>query len=245
MIAVVIIDDEQGARETIRNILEMSSLEINILGEAGNVEQAHHLILEKDPELVLLDINLPDGSGFDLLKRFERINFKVIFITAHEEYAIRAFRYSAADYIMKPLKAGELINAVERVAEVIEKDHMALKLNTLLQNLDKLKKLVLKTAESIHIIHVNTIIRCEADVNYTHFFLEGGKHLIVSKPLKDYAELLEGAGFFRAHQSHLINLEHLLRYEKSDGGYIVMDDESNVPVSTRKREALFSIFEQL
>lgn len=245
MISVVIIDDEPGARETIRNILEMSSLELNILGEAGSVEQAHHLILEEDPELVLLDINLPDGSGFDLLKRFERISFRVVFITAHEEYAIRAFRYSAADYIMKPLKAGELIDAIGRVAEVIEKDHLSLKLNTLLQNLDKLKKLVLKTAESIHIINVNNIIRCEADVNYTRFFLEGGRHLIVSKPLKDYAELLEDAGFFRVHQSHLINLEHLLRYDKSDGGYIVMDDESNVPVSTRKREALFRLFEQL
>jgi two-component system LytT family response regulator len=245
MISVVIIDDEPGARETIRNILEMSSLELNILGEAGSVEQAHHLIMEEDPELVLLDINLPDGSGFDLLKRFERISFRVVFITAHEEYAIRAFRYSAADYIMKPLKAGELIDAIGRVAEVIEKDHLSLKLNTLLQNLDKLKKLVLKTAESIHIINVNNIIRCEADVNYTRFFLEGGRHLIVSKPLKDYAELLEDAGFFRVHQSHLINLEHLLRYDKSDGGYIVMDDESNVPVSTRKREALFRLFEQL
>ncbi len=245
MISLVIIDDEPGARETIRNILEMSSSELNILGEAGNVEQAHQLILEKDPELVLLDINLPDGSGFDLLKRFEKISFKVVFITAHEEYAIRAFRYSAADYIMKPLKAGELLDAIDRVGEVIEKDQMSLKLNTLLQNLDKLKKLVLKTAESIHIINVNTIIRCEADVNYTHFFLEGGRHLIVSKPLKDYAELLESAGFFRVHQSHLINLEHLLRYEKSDGGFIVMDDESNVPVSTRKKEALFRHFEQL
>jgi len=122
---------------------------------------------------------------------------------------------------------------------------MSLKLNTLLSNIDKLRKIILKTAESIHIIQVEEIIRCEADVNYTHFYLSNGKHLIVSKPLKEYAELLEPAGFFRTHQSHLINMEHILRYDRSDGGSLVMDDESTIPVSSRKKEAMFRIFEQM
>ncbi len=122
---------------------------------------------------------------------------------------------------------------------------MANKLNALLSNLDTLKKIVLKTAESIHIINVDNIIRCEADVNYTTFFMLGGKKLLVSKPLKEYDELLSQAGFFRTHQSHLVNLNHILRYDKNDGGYIVMEDDSSVPVSTRKREALFELFERM
>lgn len=245
MISIIIVDDEPKARETIRNILEISSLEINILAEADSIQEAFEKIEENRPSLVLLDINLPDGSGFDLLKKFDSINFKVIFITAHEEYAIKAFRFSAQDYIMKPVKASDLINAVEKASESIEKDQMSGKLNALLSNLEKLKKIVLKTAESIHIINVEDIIRCEADVNYTHFYLTNDKHLIVSKPLKEYAELLEHAGFFRPHQSHLINLDHILRYDKSNGGSIVMEGEFMVPVSTRNKEALFRIFEQL
>lgn len=245
MISLTIVDDEPKARDTIRNILELSSLDIKITAEAGSVGEAFDAISENQPELLLLDINLPDGSGFDLLRKFEKIPFKVIFITAFEEYAVRAFRYSALDYIMKPVKASELIAAVERAGESIEKDQMSLKLNTLLSNIDKLRKVVLKTAESIHIVHVEDIIRCEADVNYTHFYLSNGKHLIVSRPLKEYAELLEPAGFFRTHQSHLINMEHILRYDRSDGGSLVMDDESTVPVSSRKKESLFRIFEQM
>jgi two-component system LytT family response regulator len=245
MISLIIVDDEPKARDTIRNILELSHLDISIKAEAGSVAEAFEMISENKPELLLLDINLPDGSGFDLLRKFDKINFKVIFITAFEEYAVRAFRYSALDYIMKPVKAAELTAAVERAGESIEKDQMSLKLNALLSNIDKLKKIVLKTAESIHIIQVEDIIRCEADVNYTHFYLEGDKHMIVSKPLKDYADLLEPAGFFRTHQSHLINMEHILRYDRSDGGCLVMDDESCVPVSSRKKETLFRIFEQM
>ncbi len=244
-ISVVIIDDEPRARETIRNILELSTIDINILGEADSIKSGFALIAETSPELVLLDINLPDGTGFDLLKMFDKIKFRVIFITAHEEYAINAFKFSAIDYILKPITAASLINAIEKAVDAIDKDQMTLKLNTLISNLDRLKKIVLKTAESIYVVNVESIIRCEADVNYTHFHLENGKHHIVSKPLKDYAEILEKAAFFRTHQSHLVNLEHILRYEKTDGGYLVMDDDSSVPVSSRKKDALFKIFEQL
>jgi two-component system LytT family response regulator len=245
MLKLIIVDDEAGARETIRNIVELSQVDLDVIGEAHSVESAHKLINDLHPDLVLLDINLTDGSGFDLLKRFEKISFRVIFITAHEDYAISAFRYSAMDYIMKPVRAGDLLSAIERTGEAIEKDQMSVRLDTLLSNIDRLRKIVLKTSESIHIIHVEHIIRCEADVNYTHFYLNDEKHLIVSKPLKDYAEMLEPAGFFRTHQSHLINMEHILRYDRSDGGCLVMDDESCVPVSSRKKEALFRIFEQM
>lgn len=223
----------------------MSAHNIRILGEAGSVAEAHELIQQLTPEIVLLDINMPDGTGFDLLAKFEKIDFRLIFITAHEEYAINAFKFSAIDYILKPISAGSLLSAIDKAGNAIDKDQMALKLNVLLNNLEKLKKIVLKTAESIHIINVDQIIRCEADVNYTHFYLDNAKHLIVSKPLKDYAEVLEQAGFFRTHQSHLVNLEHVVRYDKTEGGHLVMDNESIVPVSTRKKDELFQVFEKM
>jgi len=245
MISIAVIDDEPKARETIINILGISSIEVNIIGEAGDIKSAHDLITLKSPELVLLDINLSDGSGFDLLKQFEKINFKVIFITAHEEYALKAFKYSAIDYILKPIRAAELLNAIEKADDSLNKEETAVKIGTLLTNLEKLKKIVLKTAESIHILNVSQIIRCEADVNYTRFYLENGEKLLVSKPLKEYDELLGRNGFFRTHQSHLVILDHILRYDKTDGGYLILDDKSMVPVSTRKKEELFRIFDSL
>ncbi len=245
MISIAVIDDETRARETIIDILGLSPVELSIVGEADSVNSAYELIVSKSPDLILLDINLPDGTGFDLMKKFDKILFKVVFITAHQEYALKAFKYSAVDYIMKPITAAELLGAVEKVQDGLSKEETALKLNTLLLNLEKLKKIVLKTAESIHIINVSQIIRCEADVNYTVFFLADGKKLLVSKPLKEFDELLTTAGFFRTHQSHLVNLEHISRYDKSDGGYLVMDNNVTVPVSVRKKDQLFDFFEKL
>lgn len=245
MISIAVVDDEARARETIIDILGLSPVELSIVGEADSVNSAYELIVSKSPDLILLDINLPDGTGFDLLKKFDKVLFKVVFITAHQEYALKAFKYSAVDYIMKPITAAELLGAVENVNDGLNKEETALKLNTLLLNLEKLKKIVLKTAESIHIINVSQIIRCEADVNYTTFFLADGKKLMVSKPLKEYDELLGTAGFFRTHQSHLVNLEHISRYDKTDGGYLVMDNNVIVPVSVRKKDQLFDLFEKL
>ena len=245
MISIAVIDDEPKARETIINILGLSPIELAVVGEADSVKSAYELLFLNPPDLVLLDINLPDGTGFDLLKMFDQINFKVIFITAHEEYAIKAFKCSAIDYILKPITAGELLKAIEKAHESLNKEETAFKLSTLLSNLDKLKKIVLKTSESIHIVNVQHIVHCEADVNYTTFFLTGGEKLLVSKPLKEYDDLLSQAGFFRTHQSHLVNLEHIVRYDKTDGGYLVMNNNSTIPVSTRKKEALFQLFEKM
>ncbi len=245
MITIAVIDDEPKARETIVNILALSPLEVDVVGEAGDLKSAFELISGKSPDLVLLDIDLPDGTGFDLLKMFEKISFKVIFITAHHEHAIRAFKFSAIDYILKPITAVDLFRALEKTKAEIDKEETVMKLSTLLSNLDKLKKIVLKTAESIHIINVSQIIRCEADVNYTRFYMKSGEKLLVSKPLKEYDELLSPAGFFRTHQSHLVNLDHMQRYDKSEGGYLVMDDGAFVPVSVRRKDELFRLFENM
>ena len=245
MISIVVVDDEPRAREAIINLLKISPVDLNIAGEADSVQAGYEMINLTSPDLVLLDIDLPDGTGFDLLKKFTSVDFRVIFITAHHEYAIRAFKFSATDYILKPITAGELFAAIKKAKDEIDKEETMMKLGTLLSNLEHLKKIVLKTAESVHIINVAQIIRCEADVNYTTFHLSDGKKLLVSKPLKEYDQLLGPAGFFRTHQSHLINLEHMQRYEKTDGGYLVMDDNSTVPVSTRKKEELFRLFENM
>jgi two-component system LytT family response regulator len=245
MISIVVVDDEQKARETIITILELSKLDILIAGEADSVESGYELILQKQPDLVLLDISLTDGTGFDLLKKFDKIYFKVIFITAHEEYALKAFKFSAIDYILKPITAGDLLRAIEKANESKNFEETEVKLSAFLSNLDKIKKVVLKTAESIHIIQIKNIIRCEADVNYTVFYLENGEKLMVSKTLKEYSDMLETSGFFRTHQSHLVNLDHIVRYDKTEGGHLVMADDSIVPVSTRKKDDLFKLFEKM
>jgi two-component system LytT family response regulator len=245
MLSLVIIDDEPHARSTIRDILALGEKKINILGEAGDVRSARELILQKKPDLVLLDINLPDGTGFDLLKKFDTIDFRIIFITAHEEYAVRAFRFSALDYILKPIAASALLQAVEKAGEVIKNEKTEEKFKAFLANLEKINKIVLRTAESIHIINLENIIRCESDVNYTIFYLTGGEKLLVSNTLKEYDEMLGPSGFFRTHQSHLVNLDHILRYDKAEGGHLILDDGSWVPVSLRKKEQLFRIFEEL
>jgi two-component system LytT family response regulator len=245
MLSILVIDDESKARETILNILALSPIHLKIVGEADSVKSGFELISSSSPDLVLLDINLTDGTGFDLLRLFNGFKFKVVFITAHEEHAIAAFKFSAVDYILKPIVAGDLLQAVEKADKVIQKEETGMKLSVLLDNIDRIKKIILKTAESIHIVHVKNIIRCEADVNYTRFYLENGEKLLVSRTMKDFAEMLEPAGFFRTHQSHLVNLDHISRFDKTEGGHLVMDDDSIVPVSTRKRDDLFNLFESM
>ncbi len=245
MISVVIIDDEPRARETIINILALSNEELSLVGEADSVATGFDTISRHHPDLVLLDIHLKDGTGFDLLQRFDKISFKIIFITAHEEHAVKAFRFSALDYILKPIKAGDLLNAIERVKELKFREETQIKLSAFLANIEKIRKIVLKTAESIHIVNVKNIIRCEADVNYTNFYLENNEKMLVSRTMKEFEEMLEPAGFIRTHQSHLVNLDHILRYDKTEGGHLVMDDESIVPVSSRRKDLLFKAFERM
>ena len=215
------------------------------LGES--VESGLKVIEEIQPDLVFLDIQMPDGTGFDLLKMIPQKNFEVIFITAHEEFAIKAIRFSALDYILKPVDPDELKQAVLRAVENIdhkkeESQFEALNLN--MQPAQK-RRLVLKTQESVHVVDLEKIIRCEADRNYTSFFLTEGKKILVSKTLKDYETLLSGHNFLRVQQSHLINLDYVDRYDKGNGGSVVMKDGSEVPLSPAKRDIFFKILENL
>ncbi len=249
MIKAIIVDDEKNARESILHLCNMSFKEVEIVGQAAGVSTAKKAIQELKPDLVFLDIQLEDGSAFDLLKEIGEIDFHLIFITAYNEYAVKAFKFAAIDYLMKPINPQEFIAAVNQVIISHEKEDFQLKFDAYLshikESLTEHKKIILKTAESIHLIKVYDIVRCEADKGYTEFFLRDGKKILVSKGLKDYDVMLSEFGFIRTHQSHLINLDYISSFEKSDGGYILMSDGSTVPVSSRKREYVFKIFEEL
>ena len=191
---------------------------------------------------------MPDGTGFDLLRKFDSLNFKFVFITAYKEHAIKAFKFSALDYLLKPIDPDDLIETIDRVSKTINETGSNMKLEALLENIssqsNEPKKIVLRTSESIHIVKVTDIIRCESSSNYTYFFLKDGKKLLVSRTLKEYHEMLDSKSFFRPHQSHLININYIDRFEKADGGYLIMKDGSNVPVSFRKKDQLLKLFEQ-
>jgi two-component system, LytTR family, response regulator len=245
----VIVDDEKRARETLRNMLELYHSSVKVVGEASDIRSAFEMIQKLKPDLVFLDVEMPNGSGFELLKQFLVIDFKIIFTTAYEEYAVNAFKFSALDYLLKPINPEELMNAVNKAQSQIEKEIFNIKLSAFINSLDdikrEIKKIVLKTSNTIHVVNVKEIIRCEADRNYTNFFLEGGKKIMVSVTLKEYDELLSPYGFFRAHQSHLVNISYIERYDKKDGGSLVMKDKSKVPVASRKKDDLLDLLEKI
>lgn len=248
----LVIDDENRTRDLIAKMINSFGLDIEAIPAGESVASGIKAIEEHKPDIVFLDIQMPDGTGFDLLKSIPNKNFEVIFITAHEEFAIKAIKFSALDYILKPVDADELKAAVERAlgslgttSDIKKKEESqfdALQLN--IQPNQK-RRLVLKTQESVHVIELDNIIRCEADRNYTSFYLLGGKKILVSKTLKDYETLLSGHNFLRVQQSHLINLDYVARYDKGNGGSVVMKDDSEVPLSPAKREIFFKILDNL
>lgn len=249
MLKTLIVDDEHHVREMLTGILQSFCPDVEVVGQAEDVSGAVSLIKELKPDLVLLDIQLPDGSGFDALKAFGKIDFSVIFVTAYDEYAVKAFRCSAIDYILKPVNIDELVDAVEKVRESVANKNLGEKISVFLNNLSNNsydeKKIVLKTQESIHIVRVSTIIRCESFHNYTEFYISGAKKLVVSKTIKEYETLLSGFGFFRAHQSHLVNINYINRFDKIDGGYLVLTDGAHIPVAKRKKDELLRLFERM
>lgn len=245
-IRTVIIDDEQGARETLKKLINIYCPGIQVVAEAEGVEEGLKIIKDNDPDLVLLDIKMNDGTGFDLLKSIENPDFKIIFITAFDEFALNAIKFSALDYLLKPVEPEELILSAHKAEQALEQNILNLKVKTLLHNIEKEnKKLTVKTAECYHILSVNEIIRCEAEGNYTHFFLANGTKIMISTTLKEYEELLIQYQFYRLHQSHLINLNQVDRFDKKNGGAIIMKDKSLVPVAVRKKDKLLQLLESL
>lgn len=244
----VIIDDTEKARIALRSDLRTYCTQVEIVGEADGIVSGMQLILEKRPTLLFLDIRMADGTGFDLLenlKESDRAGLNVIFTTAYNEYAIKAFKFSAIDYLLKPIDADELIQAVNRIKQQPVLQDNTSQLSFLLESFKDMKavhkKIALSSADKVQIVAVSDIIRCESDRNYTLFVLTENRQILVTKTMKEYDEMLEEYGFLRVHHSHMINLKHLKEFVKMDGGYAVMSDKSQVPVSVRKKEQLFRV----
>jgi two-component system LytT family response regulator len=248
MLRTIIIDDEAHMRQTLEKMVGRFCPNIKLLATADGVQSGVEKIRKHHPDLILLDIKMKDGTGFDLLKQLHPVDFKVIFITAYDQYAIKAFKFSAIDYILKPVDPDELAEAVRKAEETKQKDF-----STQLANLEEQihtqdkanKKIILKTLDNIHLIKIRNINYCESEGSYCAIHLLNGKKILVSNILKDYDELLKDAGFYRVHKSYLINMRHIERFEKTDGGYVVLENEIKVPVASRKREELMEMFERL
>jgi two-component system LytT family response regulator len=248
MLRTLIIDDETPVRKTLSGLLERTCPQVKLVGEAYSVQSGIKTIREKSPDLVMLDIKMDDGTGFDLLSHFEFINFKIIFITAYEEYALKAFEFSAIDYILKPVNPEKLSEAVTRT-EILKKSDFEIQLNALKENFNNPgssnKKIILKNMESIFLFNSDDIVHCESDGSYTVFQTVDDQRIVISKNLKEYDALLSGSGFLRVHRSHLINLKHIKRFDKLNGGYVVMSNGTQVPVSSAGRERLLELFKNL
>lgn len=242
MIKSIIVDDEKKARTILSGLLKAHCPEIEVIGEADSVISAEKLIREKNPDLVFLDIEMPFGNGFDLLEKTRDLTYDVIFTTAYNHYAIKAIRISALDYLLKPIDPDELVAAVKRFVEVKRNENILQnQINYLLQEIksgntkNNIKKIAIPSIDGISFIEIDDIIRCEADANYTRIFTVNGQPILVSKTLKDYEDLLEEYGFVRVHHHNLINMNHVQKYIKGEGGYVIMTDGSSVEVSRRKK----------
>tara|TARA_R110002072_G_scaffold129439_19_gene267933 strand:- start:783 stop:1541 length:759 start_codon:yes stop_codon:yes gene_type:complete len=243
----IIIDDIVKARDFLKRDLISFCPDIEIIGEAEGVVSGLKIIKKLRPDIVFLDVNMNDGSGFDILELLDEIHFKVIFTTASDAHAIKAFKFSAVDYLLKPIDVEELIKAVKKaVSQRLGDDQMQVDLlRDSVSNSQSLEKIALHTAEKIHICELKDIIRCESSVNYTTFYFRDKHQVLVTKTLKFYDQILTGSGFLRTHQSHLINLLHVKEFIKSDGGYILMNDNTSIPVSARKRAEVVQVISSL
>jgi two-component system, LytTR family, response regulator len=238
MIKAIIIDDEVNGRENLRGVLEKYCNEVSVVAEVGSALSGIEAINHHHPDLVFLDIEMPDGNGFKVIEFFDKPTFGVIFVTAYDHYAIQAIRFSAIDYLLKPINIIELKNAVDRFRNRRkEQEEMLMehfKQNWLMDSSSK--KIALPTAEKIEFREVQTIIRCEGEGNYTHFIFTDGSKLLISRSLIEFEEILEGFGFIRTHKTHLVNLAHVKSFNKTDGCSLTMSNSNSVPVSRRRKE---------
>ncbi|HMG92489.1 MAG TPA: LytTR family DNA-binding domain-containing protein [Chryseolinea sp.] len=240
MLKSIIIDDELKSRETLRKMVTSYCEGIEVLATCQNLKEAIEAINTLTPDVVFLDVQMQGETGFDLLSKLEDIKFEVIFTTAHSEYALKALRSSAIDYLLKPIDIGDLQKAVAKV-EKKQDIHFTERLQQLLQNLNVTNsenyKLAIPTSDGLIFIKANDILYCKASGNYTEIYMIDGKKHLVSRQLKEYEDILNTRDFFRIHHSFLINLNCIKSYVRGEGGYVVMSDNTSIDVSRRKKEA--------
>lgn len=240
MIRAIIIEDEEDSRDALQSIIKNNFKDVELMAICTNVEEGKDVIEKLHPDLVFSDIELGVHSAFDMLQELKTIDFEIIFTTGYEKYAIQAIKFSALDYILKPYSKEDLTLAINLYHQKQNKKQSASQFDALFHNLKHLqkdsKKIALPSTNGLIIVPVKDIIRCEADVNYTHFYLVNKEKILVSKTLKDYEELLEEYDFIRIHNSHLINLHYVKNYTRGDGGFVTLTDGSQVDVSRKKKD---------
>jgi two-component system, LytTR family, response regulator len=232
----IIVDDEERSRQTLNGLIKRYCPEVNVIGEAASVAEAKELLATNSPDVVFLDISLPDGTGCDLLEQLPDRRFDVIFTTAHDEYSLKAFHYAALHYLLKPISYVQLREAVARMKPPAagEPDERYRVMHEQLR--EERKSIVLTSLEGFSIAQLDDIVRCEADSNYTHIIFSKEKPFVASRNLSHFEELLSDAGFVRVHSKHLVNVKHVRRYHRGRGGYVEMSDGSQVEVSVRKKD---------
>lgn len=246
MIRSIIVDDEQYSRETLKNLVTDYCTGVKVLDMANSAGTAYELCQKYNPELVFLDINMPVSSGFDFLDRFDEINFHIIFTTAYNQFAIKAFRYAALDYLLKPINIKELQQAILRIIELKAKLNVQTTYDAFqyFQQSRKFDKIAVPTKNGYEFILTDLITRIEADGNYSKVYFKNRKPLVVSKTLQDFEDTLDENHFMRLHRSYLVNLDHAQLFNTKEK-YLLLSDGSNVPVSSRRKTALLKICQSI
>lgn len=235
----IIIEDEQHSRETLLLFLNKYIPDVKVEGTAESVSKGIELVRKHKPDILFLDIEIKEGTSFDILQQLEDVSFEIIFTTAFEHYAIKAIKFSSIDYLLKPIDLDELLEAIEKVKAKRTHLNSSKQVDLLLQSLQSVnspKNICLSTSEGFEFVEISNILYCEASGSYTKFFLNDNQTLLVSKNLKEYENLLSNTNFMRVHNSFLINLKHVNKYVKSDGGYILMDNDKVVSISPKKKD---------
>ena len=244
LIRAAIIEDEPKNTTLLKKLVELYCPQVVITGNANSIESAVKLISHNHPDLVFLDVEISGGNAFQLLDILKPIKFDIIFITAYDNYLLKAIKYSALDYLLKPLNITELVDAVKKSMDRIRTQGISEKVELLLQNLSSKAPttITLPTSFGFYVINIQNIIRCEAKGSYTVIYLNDGKAYTASKALKEYEDLLPSDSFFRAHYSHLINMKYITKYHKGKGGILEMTDKSMIPLAARRKNEFLQIF---
>lgn len=239
MFTTLIVDDEAHARESLSKMLSLNYPEIQVLGTASSADEAYEKINKLNPDLLFLDVEMPNGTGFDLLTRFAKPTFKVVFVTGFDQYALNAIKFSALDYLLKPVNAKELKETVEKATHQLSTQNGLGDLKNLLSTLQnprsRKNKLAIPTQQGLEMIEIQEIMRCEAANGYTIIHLRNDKPILSSRDLKTYQELLEDYDFFRIHDSHLVSHLHVQKVLNEDGGMVVMSNEAKLPIARRRK----------
>lgn len=247
MTKAIIIDDEPELRELNKILLRKHFPEIEVVGTCGTVAEGVKMIDDLQPGLILLDIRLTDGTGFNILQKIKPYNYSVVFITAFNEFAIKAIRFSAIDYILKPVDEQEFCDAIDRALSSISSLKLHEQVETFFNYYERKtqqRRIVLKTSDAIHIVDVGDIVYCRSDSNYTTFYFQNNEKIMISRVMKEYEELLAEYSFFRPHHSYLVNLQCITRLDKTDGGFLILKDGTEIPVSLRRKKKLIQVLEQ-